>query len=119
MRQHELLNLAADVLEKTAEYLDSIDTVNHRNRVQEHQKKANEIKTQLAQTLGETVNDSVADKLASLDSDVQTIIGKVLNASPAESMGSASDTLNTAKTASYKENGVGPAEAQFIEWFNT
>jgi hypothetical protein len=108
----DMMPKIATVLEKLADYIEGVEatkvTEEHSKRAQAAQNLAEKLST----VTGETIDEKVVEKLASLDPEVAEMIGKFAGEETGvDSMGGPEDRT-TAKTASAGEG----ADARFVNW---
>ncbi len=110
MSPTEFILQTADILEKTAAYLERIDAEKVAARHEEIKKTASKLSDSITAVTGERVPDDLAVKLAGLGPDVQSIISRLTGSGAVESMGGPEIT----KVASHR--GIGPAEESFLSF---
>ena len=112
MIDSDTLPKIATVLEKLADYVESIESA---KVTKEHTKRAQAAHTladKLSTVTGETIDETVIQKLANLDPEVAEMIGKFAGETTGvDSMGGPEER-NTVKTASAGDG----ADARFINW---
>lgn len=106
-----LLEQTADVLEKSAAYLETIES----NRIATDKavitKKASKLAEQISDAVGEPVDEELIEELAKASPEVQGLLGRLAGGDNVESLGGPQEE---AKTASF--DGLSPAEARFLDW---
>lgn len=113
MSDSKILVKVADILEKTASYLEETESRKITEEKTARTKAATELADKLSEVTGEELETSVIDKLAQLDPEISKYLGKIAGEStPVESMGGPRETSNE-KTAS---SGGPSAESRFVDW---
>lgn len=109
------LNLVADVLEKTADYIEAVEAQKTADANKERTKAATALADQLSDVTGEQFDQEMVDKLASLEPEVANVLSKLAGTGSVDSLGGPEDNKNV-KTAS---DGVSPAEQRFVGWLTS
>ncbi len=105
-----ILNQVADVLEKTADYIEGIESKEVHKKAEDKLNAANVLAEKLSEVTGEPVDTAVIEKLSELDPDVSGLLNKIAgDSSEVDSMGGP-DTRE--KHASAPSN----ADARFMDW---
>lgn len=114
MTSDNLLLTTADVLEKTAAYIENLETT----RVTQEHATRTKVAQELAQTLsnatGEPATDDMVQKLAALPPDMQQVIARLAGSEAVESMGGPQDA-RTEKQAGVL-SGMPPEDTRFMNW---
>jgi len=109
-----VLNSVAEVLEKTADYIERVESQQIAVREEAQMKVASAMAERLGEAIGEEVEPEVVRKLASLDSDITSLLDRVSGAGAVESMGGPSDSeTDNVKTAFA---GLPPEDQRFLDW---
>ena len=117
MKADQLLDSAAEVLEKTAAYLEKQEA--HRVSA-DHEAKtavARDLAAKLSETVGEQFDESMVEKLSEVSPEIQSLLGRVTGTDLVDSLGGV-DEDSTTKTASIN-GAMGPAEASFMEFLQS
>ena len=114
MRSADTLNQVADILEKAAAYIDSMEAEKQSAQHAAATQIANKLASRVEETIGEPIGDDLVEKLSGTDEDVQRIIQKLAGGEDVESMGG----VEQEKTAGVT-SGMGSAEQGFISWLST
>ncbi len=109
------LNEIADVLEKTANFLDCVGEEKQAAIRAEREKLLTVMCTKYAEATGEEVSPEMRAKVANADSDVISIIEKLATTTSSDEMGSPSDRKDPAAPMTTKEASVA-ADDQFLDW---
>ena len=110
------LNQLADVLEKTAAYIEATEAQKIAVDTEKRTKAANILAEQLTDVTGEHFDKEMVSKLAGLDTDVADVLSKLAGSGSVDSLGGPKEE-NTIKTAS--NAGVSPAEQRFMEYLTS
>ena len=110
----QFLIQTADILEKTAAYLERIDSEKIAAKQEAQQKQAQVLAEKIQDATGMRVEDELLDKLGSLSPDLQNIIASIAGGDPVESMGGPDETTKVASAG-----GVGPAEMSFLTFLTS
>ena len=109
----QVLLVAAELLEKTAEYHNAVVTTQQREKEVAKKKIASDLATQISDMVGEQVDEDTVSKLAESSPEVQGLINKLANLST-DTVDSLGDVhTETKKHAS--DDGVTPEDAAFFE----
>ena len=107
----ELLLNTATVIEKVAEYIESLESSRVVETKQEQKKTASKVAEKLSELTGDTMDASLIDKLAETDPQILTLLSKMAgDSNTVEPMGEPKD--KTVKTAA----DMAPAERAFVDW---
>lgn len=112
MSADQLMLQAADALEKLANYVEQVETGRVRVETESRRKQASVLANQIANTVGEQLDDSLVDKLASLNPDVQSLLNKLTGGDAVDSLGGPTES---SKVASVR-NALPSADARFMDW---
>lgn len=118
MIMNEVLNIAAEVLEKAASYVDALEAEKLALDASVHAKVAAELKQKFAEATGEEVNDVLVNKLAKADPEVLALMDKLAGSSHApDSLGQPSDNSDdNSASPSNKKEAAAQAEARMLSW---
>ena len=106
----------AEVLEKTAIFLDAVETEKQTAIREEREKLLGLMCTKYAEATGEEVSQELRKKLANSDSDIISVIEKLAEASPSgEELGGPSDRRGDAAPTTIKEASA-DADERFANW---
>lgn len=109
------LNAIADVLEKTANFLDCVEEEKQAAVRAEREKLLTIMCSKYAEATGEEVSPEMRNKLANADSDVISVIEKLAETTSSNELGSPSDRRDPATPMTTKEASVA-ADDQFLDW---
>ena len=112
----KIMSQVAEILEKTAEYIERTDGVKISARIEERKKVASELAGKLTEAIGEPVDESLTEKLSNLDPEMQAILAKLAGTGKVDSMGEPSDN-ETQKVAS--TSGLPPEDMRLLAWANS
>lgn len=110
-----LLLQAADVLEKTAEYIENAEGQRLDVERQEKTKTAQDLATKISATVGDEVSAELIEKLSSLSPDVQDLVERMAVGGEVDSLGG---VPREEKVASDRA-GMNSADARFLDWLNS
>ena len=110
----DALKQAADVFDKTAEYLETTESVRISAEKQEKTARAKKLANQLSELTGEELDVNVIEKLSGIDPDVQDLLGRLGGGDMVDSLGGPSESEKRASV-----DGVPPEDAQFLTWVNS
>ena len=106
-----LLENTADILEKSAAYLESIES----NRIAADKaaitKKASKLAEQISDAVGEPVDEELIEELAKTSPEVQQLLGRLAGGENVESLGEPQEETKTASI-----DGVSPEDSRFLGW---
>jgi predicted house-cleaning noncanonical NTP pyrophosphatase (MazG superfamily) len=111
-----IMSYAAEILEKTAEYIERIEGEKIATRTAEKKKTASALVGKLTEAIGEPMDESLAEKLSNLDPEMQQIIAKLAGTERVDSMGEPGEN-NTQKVAS--ANGLPSEDERLLAWCNS
>jgi hypothetical protein len=117
---NDLLKIAADVLDRAANYIDAVETAKVEAEKTAKVKLAAEIKDSLSALTGEEISAETAEKLASSD-DVLKLFTKIAGSRvPAEKLGDAGEISDgsTLTPRSAKE-AADAADKNFAAWLQS
>ena len=109
------LNAIADVLEKTANFLDCVEEEKQAAVRAEREKLLTAMCTKYAEATGEEVSPEMRSKLANADSDVISVIEKLAVTTSSDELGSPSDKKDSAGPQTIKEASVA-ADERYLDW---
>lgn len=112
MKASDVLNQAADVLEKTAAYIEGIESKNIADATEIREKAAQNLAEKISAATGEQIDTELAEKLSSMGPEVQDILGRLTDGGLVDSMGDAEDTTKLASV----EGGLPIEDARFLAW---
>jgi hypothetical protein len=105
----------ADVLEKTADYIEAVESSKIAAETEKRTKAAAALADQLTDVTGEHFDQEMVSKLAGLEPEVANVLSKLAGTGLVDSLGEPKETTKV-KTAS---DGVSPAAQRFDEWLTT
>ena len=111
-----VMTQVAEILEKTADYIERLEGEKISARTNERKKAASVLAGKLTEAIGEPVDDTLTAKLSNLDPEMQEIISKLAGTGRVDSMGEPSDN-ETQKVAS--SSGLPPEDTRYIAWINS
>lgn len=106
------LNQVADVLEKTADYIEAVESSKNAQEQEKRTKAASALADQLTDVTGEHFDEEMVNKLAGLEPEVADVLSKLAGSGAVDSLGGPNESKGV-KTAS---DGVSPAEQRFMEF---
>lgn len=117
-------DVAADILDKTAEYVAALEERNDLLEQERQSEKAAHVEVeakklarQIHQATGTEVDLSVAKKIAaSDDKDVKELINKLASVEEVEPLGSVRRRDGSEKVAGSTDDSVDEADATFAQW---
>lgn len=109
----ELLEKTAEVLEKSAVYLENIETTRVASEREHKTKEAAALAEKIADAVGEPINEDLISKLANASPEVQVLLGRLAGSDEVESLGGPSREV---KTASIEDGSTSHADARFLNW---
>lgn len=112
MKASDVLNQAADVLEKTAAFIEGIETERIADETAVREKAAQSLVDKIASATGEQIEPELAEKLSSMGPEVQDIIGRLTDGGLVDSMGDAEETTKLAGV----DGGLPTEDARFLAW---
>lgn len=116
----ELYTITANVLEKTAHYLEAIEKDRDDVAQQARLKVAAQIKDKFSELMGETIDEDIVSKLASADEDIIGLINKVAGSiKETESLGGPSTVNDSPSDVSNKNEQAKLAEDRFLAWLQS
>lgn len=114
---NDLLKIAADVMERAANYIEAVESEKSSIEKNAKIKLASEIQTSLSALAGEEVSTETAEKLAE-SKDVLALLTKIAGANaPAEKLGEAGDRQDgTTLTPRSVKEAAAVADKNFENW---
>lgn len=109
------LNQVADVLEKTADYIEAVEAQKIAQDTEKRTKAASALAEQLTDVTGEQFDQEMINKLAGLEPEVADVLSKLAGTGAVDSLGGPRDDSRM-KTAS---DGVSAAEQRFLEFLTS
>lgn len=125
--QSQFMRQVADVLEKTAMYIDENEAARQEAARAERRRTADTLNEKIAAATGERLPDAVLEKIASSDQDVVEAVVKLAERNaerPPEELGEAGDIRDNrsgvpaTRTARVKEASE-DADQRFLSWINS
>jgi inactivated superfamily I helicase len=115
MKAADVLNQAAEVLEKTAAFLDGIES-KQIAEIQAHRTKtAQKLADKIAAATGETLAPELTEKLSSMGPEIQDILGRLTDGGTVDPLGDADDNVKLAGVT----GAMSPADARFLAWLQS
>jgi hypothetical protein len=111
----QLMLSIADILEKTAAYLDEIETTQLNTKRQEQLKQASQLASKLEDITGERIDTPTIEKLSSADPELMQLLTKLASGDSLDSMGGPEATIKQANLS----QRVGFADDSFVNWLLT
>jgi hypothetical protein len=112
MKAAEILNQAAEVLEKTAAFIDGIESERIATVQADREKVARSLAQKISAATGEDIAPELTEKLASMGPEIQDILGRLTDGGTVDSLGDAEDNVKLAGVA----GELSPADARFLAW---
>jgi len=103
MANGNILLLAADLLEKTADYHDAVETTRRQQEEETKKKVASDLATQISDLMGERIDEETVSKLAESSPEVQGLVNKLARLSP-DTVDSLGDVHESKKQAASEED---------------
>jgi len=114
MKITEILNEAADIFDKTAEYLEKTESVRITAENKIRGERAQKLASQIADATGQELNPEFIDKLSGLGSDVQELLGRLTGSDTVDSLGGPPEREKHASV-----DGVPPEDSRLLGWINS
>lgn len=111
----KIMAQVAEILDKTAEYIERIEGEKLAAKKEEKKKIASALAGKLTEAMGESIDSALAEKLAS-DPDVYQIIAKLSGTERVDSLGEPRENT-TEKRAS--TTGMPPEDERLLTWCNS
>ncbi len=112
MKAADILNQAADVLEKTAAYIDGIESARISEEKAGRTKSAQALADKIAAATGEPLETELVEKLSSMGPEIQDILGRLTDGGTVDSLGDADDNVKLAGVT----GEINSADARFLAW---
>ncbi len=112
MKAAVILNQAADVLEKTAAFIESAESTRVAQEQEVQTKTAQELADKIAAVTGELVEPELVEKISAMTPEVQSILGRLTDGGTVDSLGDAEDNVKLASV----DGGLAPEDARFLAW---
>jgi hypothetical protein len=93
----------ANVLEKLATYIETMESAKTAEIQAERTSVAKELAAKISSVTGETMDDETVDKLARADKDILITLGKLANETNSESLGGPAEKRNPNAAMTSKE----------------
>lgn len=110
-----MFNQIADVLEKTAQYVDALEGEKQAAVAAERRKMVELLRDKYAEATGEDISDSMVTKLASADGDVVGLIEKLAGTTDITGLGGPSSKNDETIPLTVKE-AADTADQKFLDW---
>jgi DNA polymerase/3'-5' exonuclease PolX len=108
------LNRVADVLEKTADYIEAVEAQKVAAETEKRAKAASQLADKLTDVTGEHFDETMVNKLAGLEPEVAEVLAKLAGTGNVDPMGGPKE--DAVKTAS---GVVSAADSRFAEWLTS
>jgi hypothetical protein len=118
MNSDFILNIA-EVLDKTAAYLEELDSATSQQQKVAQHKEANSLASKLKTITGEQISDDMVEKLSSADPAIKSLLAKIACVDGAPDSLGGPETNNNIKVAGVDSRGMGLAEDNFLAWLST
>lgn len=105
----------AQVLEKAAAYIESVEQNKEAQIREERSRVAKELAEKIAEATGESIDDDVVEKLAAADKDVLSTLEKLANDTMADEWGQPAQQKSPSVPSNGKE-AVAAAEETFLNF---
>jgi len=115
MKHADVLTQAAEVLEKTAAYIEGIESERIAGETAVREKSAQHLAEKISAATGEHVDVTLAEKLSSMGPEVQDILGRLTDGGLVDSLGDVDDNVKLAGV----DGGMSPAEASFLAFIQS
>ena len=105
----------ADVLEKTAQYVDALEGEKQAAVISERKKMVELLRDKYAEATGEEISDAMVDNLSNTDGDVVGLIEKLAETSDNTELGGPSEKKAATTPLTVKE-AADEADQKFLDW---
>ena len=112
MKAATILNQAAEVLEKTAAYLEGTESTRITQEQTARTKSAQELADKIAEVTGELVEPELVEKISAMGPEVQGILGRLATGGTVDSLGGPEESTKLASV----EGGLPAEDARFLSW---
>jgi len=110
----------ANVLEKTAVYLDALETQRLEKIAQEKSANAQQLAEKISQTVGETLNTETVEKLAELSPEMSALVQRLSGGNAVDSLGGPPNVKLASVGGQHPVIArVEAANTRFINWVTT
>ena len=107
----------ADVLEKTATYVDALESRRLDVIAQEKSANAQQLAEKISQTVGEPLNSETVEKLAELSPEMSALVQRLSGGNSVDSLGGPPNVkLASAGGQHSVTAGVAAANTRFVNW---
>lgn len=110
-----MLEHLADVLEKTAQYVDALEGEKHAAVAAERKKMIELLRDKYAEATGDDISDAMVTKLASADGDVVKLLEKLAETTDNTGLGGPSSRRDPSAALTVKE-AADAADQKFLDW---
>lgn len=110
----KILNEAADIFDKTAEYLEKTESVRIAEENKIRNARAQKLASQISEATGQDVEPHLVEKLSGLGSDVQELLGRLTGSDTVDSLGGPPEQEKHASV-----DGVPPEDNRLLQWINS
>lgn len=118
--KNELLNIAAEVLEKAAAYVDALEAEKQAQTAAERAKVAETLRVRYSEATGEELSDDMASKLAAAEPSVLELVEKLAGASSApDSMGGPGNVRDDSSAPRTEKEAASAADERFVAWLQS
>lgn len=112
MSLDNLLLQTADVLEKTAAYIENLESTRLTVDKQARYKTATDIAEKVSSAIGEPATSTLAQKIAEASPDVQELLIRMAGSDTVDSLGGPDRNVKQAS----ESLGMPPEDARFVNW---
>lgn len=120
MANENYLNIAAEVVEKVAAYVDAIESDKKAAVTAERAKIAEQLKNKFNEATGESLSDDLVEKLASADGDIVALVEKLAGSSqPPVPMGGPGEVRDDSAAPRTTKEAAYAADDRFVAWLST
>jgi len=115
MKAADILNQAAEVLEKTAAFIDGVESERTATIQADRNKVAQDLAKKISAATGEDITPELTEKLSSMGPEIQAILGRLTDGGTVDPLGDADDNVKLASVT----GEVSPADARFLAWLQS
>jgi len=110
----KLMELVADVLEKNAEYYESLESERVNKEKEAQHTKASSLAARISETVGEPLDEELIAKLSTIDPDIHGLLERTVGSmETVDSLGGVEDNEKVAGL-----DGLPPEDVRFLSFIN-
>jgi len=115
MATEKLMELVADVLEKNAEYYESLESERVTKEKEAQHTKASTLAARISETVGEPLDEELVDKLSAVDPDIHGLLERTVGSMEnVDSLGGVDDSEKVAGL-----DGLPAEDVRFLSFVNS